>query len=122
MMSTDAVARGSESVEAAGVDGFSASTPDLTPDVIAGEVERCRLARLFHLDRLIAKHKLERECLASQIRAQMNRDAVVRHKIPGVGTVTLLPGRELKFCENCSKQHGLGSGTLDPYLKIEPEK
>lgn len=89
----------------------------LSPAEIAGIVESSRLARILELDRQIARAKLERECLASQVRAQMNRDGVVRHVIPGVGKATLLEGRPFHQCDGCGA--AIGEGKRDPYLKVE---
>jgi hypothetical protein len=83
---------------------------------LIAEIDRTRLARAIQLKAQIDSKKLELECIRSQMRAQMNRDGVVKFKVPGVGTATLLPGREITLCDGCGAR-----GTLDPYLKIEAE-
>lgn len=93
----------------------------MTAAEITAEVEHARMARAIEIKRLREKLKLEYECITSQMRAQMNRDGVVKHKIPGVGTATLVQPKSVAPCESCSQQFGFIAGTLDPYLKIEAD-
>lgn len=93
------------------------SLDDLTNGRLARIIEETRMKRLLEIDAKGGRRKLERECIASQMRAQMNRDGVVRHVIKGVGKATLLEARPLHQCENCAAS--IGDGKRDPYLKVE---
>lgn len=96
------------------------SLADITNGRLTRIIEETRLARLIELDAKKTRRTLERECLASQFRAQMNHDGVVKQVIPGVGKATLLEGRPLHQCENCAA--AIGEGKRDPYLKVEAAK
>src|SRR5690348_15806837 len=75
--------------------GSDAFEPDLTlEDITNGRlariIEETRMARRLQIAGKIGRRKLEAECIDSQMRAQMNRDGVVRYVIPGVGKATLM--------------------------------
>lgn len=111
-MSAEPLAAQQDSAEASEVGMLdSLSTSD-----IYNEYDRTLLAHFFHIERQYRKYKSERDFLSCKIRMKLNHEGVVRFHIPGVGKVTLMPGREFKGCE-----HGVEPKQLDPYLKIEPE-
>jgi hypothetical protein len=102
--------------------GSDAFEPDLTlEDITNGRlariIEETRMARRLQIARKILRRKLEAECIDSQMRAQMNRDGVVRHVIPGVGKATLMEARPLHQCDSCAT--AIGDAKRDPYLKVE---
>lgn len=96
--------------------------PDLSwQDVHNGRfariIEETRLARMLELKAKKRSASDEYGDLAGQMKAQMNRDGVVRFHVPGIGTATLLAGKPLHECDNCLA--AIGEGKRDPYLKVE---
>lgn len=104
-------------------DSISFSEPDITlEDITNGRiariVEETRMRYLLQLDEKTAAGKLKRECIASQVRNEMQRDGVLSTKIKDVGVFKLYPPKAVTPCESCMAQFGFGGGTLDPYLFV----